>query len=99
MTQHQLITQAIELSQQILEAIDNSDLELVATHEKNRQLLIKDYFNKQGNIDEKLTRSLKQLNDEIVSKLAQIQSQVRSEHIKLSHGSKASKAYLNNTGT
>lgn len=97
MTALNSVDQAIEVSQKILEAIDNSDLVLVASLEQERQGLITKYFSVSDHKDVNQIRLLKQLNDDILQRLTVMQSQVRSQHSSLTQGSKASKAYLDNT--
>jgi hypothetical protein len=96
MSQQNSLFQAIEVSHKILKAINDSDLEAVTELEADRQVLIKGYFTSNSDLDEKQIRKLKQLNDDILRRLEEIQLQVRSQQISLGKGSKASKAYLDN---
>jgi hypothetical protein len=98
MSQITSLAPAIEISQQILSAIDDSNLEQVTSLEVERKRLIDEYFSLPvAHIDEQQTRQLKQLNDDIVTRLRVLQAQVRTEHANLSKGSRMSKAYLNNS--
>jgi hypothetical protein len=97
MPQQNSLDQAIEVSYQILQAIDNSDLDSVTAFEAKRQSLINDYFSSHNDIDEPQTRLLKKLNDDILKRLNDMQSQIRSQHSSLAQSTKASKAYLDNT--
>ncbi len=97
MTTLNSVDQAIEVSQKILEAIDNSDLVLIASLEQERQGFISKYFSGSDHKDEKQIRLLKELNDDILQRLTVMQSQIRSQHSSLAQATKASKAYLDNT--
>ncbi len=97
MTPLNSLDQAIEVSQKILEAIDNSDLVLIASLEQERQGFISKYFSGSDHKDEKQIRLLKELNDDILQRLTVMQSQIRSQHSSLAQATKASKAYLDNT--
>ncbi len=96
MTTLNSVDQAIEVSQKILEAIDNSDLVLIASLEQERQGFISKYFSGSDHKDEKQIRLLKELNDDILQRLTVMQSQIRSQHSSLAQATKASKAYLDN---
>ncbi len=91
------IYKALTLSDDILVALVDNDLEKVAELDRERLEHIEKYYQKGGEIDEALTRELKQKNDEIVSKLNQLQNQTRSEQSSLNRSQKATKAYLQNT--
>jgi len=97
MSQLNLLDEAIEISRKILLAIDNSELESIAHLEAERHSLISDYYSNSSKIDEQLTRQLKDLNDNILQRLNELQSKIRAQHSSLGKGSKASKAYLDNT--
>ncbi len=88
---------ALDLSDRILTAIELQDLELVTTLDEQRRSIIEVYYKKTAPIDADLTRKLKQKNDEIVSKLVDMQQKTRSQQIKLNQSQKVSKAYLSNT--
>ncbi len=88
---------ALDLSDRILTAIELQDLELVTTLDEQRRSIIEVYYKKTEPIDADLTRKLKQKNDEIVSKLVDMQQKTRSQQIKLNQSQKVSKAYLSNT--
>jgi uncharacterized protein YecA (UPF0149 family) len=96
MTALNSVDQAIEVSQKILEAIDHSDLVLVASLEQERQSFITKYFSVPDHKDENQIRLLKELNDDILNRLTEMQSQIRSQHSSLAQATKASKAYLDN---
>ncbi len=90
------IQQAIQLSNEILTAVNNSQFEEVSRLDKIRKTLIDKYFNNVELVNEELTVLLKQKNDQIVSHLTEMQQQTRSQQIKLNQSQKVSKAYLSN---
>lgn len=92
------LEQAIKLSDRILSEIEKESWEIITLLDEERLTLIEQYFNQNSSksIDAKLTRLLKQKNDQIVSQLSQIQQQIRSKQIQLNQSKKVSKAYLEN---
>ena len=96
MRQHNQLQQAVSLSEQILAAIDEQDLDKVARLDIDRKRLIDRYYQNTDTIDIDLTQLLKQKNDEIVSRLVDLQHQTRSQQLKLNQSQKVSKAYLDN---
>ncbi len=88
------LKQAIEVSESILRAIEQGDLEKVVKLEKTRGRLIDGSFQNSEITDAELTLKLKKINDLIVDRLGQLQQKVRTTQMDLLHGSKASKAYL-----
>ena len=90
------LQQAIELSQQILQAIEREQWDDIAELDQQRSELIKQHFNTSSTVDKPKTRQLKQLNDEIVSRLIAVQQKNRAQQMSLSRSQKASKAYLDN---
>ncbi|MCP4077354.1 MAG: hypothetical protein GY744_14370 [Gammaproteobacteria bacterium] len=91
------IKQAIQLSNEILTAVNNSQFEEVSRLDQVRKALIDKYFNNVELANEELTILLKQKNDHIVVRLLEMQQQTRSQQIKLKQSQKVSKAYLSNT--
>jgi hypothetical protein len=87
---------AIKLSQQILQAIDEEQWDDITLLDQQRSPLIEQYFKSDSIIDKQQTQQLKQLNDEIVSRLIHIQQKNRNQQMSLTQAQKASKAYLDN---
>ncbi len=92
-----ILKQALDLSDQILIAIDSQDLERVASLDEQRRSIIDSYFKENVTIDANLTHKLKQKNDQIISQLTQMQQKTRSQQLNLNKSQQASKAYLANT--
>jgi len=90
------LQQAIDLSDQILLAIELQEMEKIAKIDKKRREVIDVYFKNTGSIDAELTRLLKQKNDKIVSQLVDMRQKTRSQQVKMNQGQKVSKAYLDN---
>jgi len=90
------LRQALDLSDEILLAIEKNSLDTVTKLDDERLSLINQYYSNTDNINEKLTRELKLKNDQIVSHLTEMQQQTRSQQIKLNQSQKVSKAYLSN---
>lgn len=93
------LQQALNLSDQILTAIEQQKLDDISVLDDERRSLIDQYYQKDSSqdIDDKLTLELKQLNDLIVSRLVEMQQNIRSQQINLNQGQKVSRAYLDNT--
>ena len=87
---------AIDVSQKILRAIQHADLEKVALLEQEWTSLIEGYFSSGDDLDLQQTQQLKQLNDEILIQLTDMQSTLKEQRAKLIKGSRASNAYLDN---
>jgi hypothetical protein len=92
----QQLNHALDLSDKILSSIAEESLETVSKLDVERRSLINKYYKNNDAIDEKLTRELKLKNDEIVSKLIEMQQKTRSQQIKLNQSQKVSRAYLDN---
>lgn len=90
------LNRALALSDQILSAIESQKLDDVTSLDAERRKLIEQYYQQAAPIDEKLTRVLKQKNDEIVAKLAGMQHDTRSQQINLNKSKKVAKAYQSN---
>jgi phosphoglycerate-specific signal transduction histidine kinase len=97
MSTQQLIKQAISVSEQILQAIGEQDLQHVQQLEAQRQPLIKDAFPIQDEDSFHQLARLKILNDEIVTRLSALQQEVRAQQKSVNQGSKAARAYLANS--
>ena len=97
MKQNTQLRQALDLSDEILMAIENNSLDTVTRLDDERRSLMNQYYSNTDNINEELTRELKFKNDQIVSQLTEMQQQTRSQQIKLNQSQKVSKAYLSNT--
>ncbi len=91
-----LLTQAITLSRQILHAIDQEEWDDIATLDQQRAPLIEQYFTSTVDIDKQQAQQLKQLNDQIVSALIEVQHKNRHQQLAMTQAQKASKAYLDN---
>ena len=87
---------AIDVSQKILQAIEHSDLEKVTALEQDWKSLIEAYFSSGNDLDLQQTQQLKQLNDDILKHLIDMQSTLKEQRSKLIQGSRASNAYLDN---
>ena len=90
------LQQAFDLSDQILTAIGQQNLDDISSLEEKRKVVIEQCYLNSNAIDDRLTRLLKQKNDQIVSQLVEMQQQIRSQQINLKLSSKVSNAYLNN---
>lgn len=90
------LDQAITVSEKILHAVQQTELETVTALEVERQTLIQQYFSTTQDVDVEKTEQLKQLNDDILHQLNQVRSKLREQQSSLIKGSKASKAYLSN---
>lgn len=91
-----LINKAIELSEAILQAIANLDLDKVASLDEKRVQAIREYFRDGATVDEKLAYKLKELNEDIVRQLSQMQQQTRTQQVKIRQASRVTNAYKNN---
>ncbi len=92
------LTSAIQLSQDILSAIDLEDWSEVSRLDDSRKKLIHGYFEQAESVDYELTQTLKALNDTIVSKLLGLQLQTRSAQIDIKQARHASNVYLDIAG-
>ena len=90
------ILHAVKLSEAIITAIDESDLAKVALLDEERSRLINQYYRDTDFIDAKLTLQLKQLNDNIVSRLTAMQQAIRAQQVQLNNTTKVSQAYQGN---
>ena len=90
------LQQSIELSNNILRAIDQEDWDAIYVLDEERSDLIEQYFSNATDIDKPLTLQLKQLNDEIISRLNDLQQKNRQHQLSLTQSQKASRAYLDN---
>jgi len=97
MNQPETLLRVVELSDQILSAIDKEDWDSVASVDDERRRLLDEYYKNSTDIDKQLTRILKQKNDEIISRLVDIRQHTRTQKITLTQAQNASKAYLENT--
>ncbi len=88
------LEQAIQLRQQIIDAIDLSDLDLMTTQQQKWQSLIDSFFQEYEDKDEKQISLLKDLNDDILQHLTSMQSQLSAQQSNLRKSRKASNAYL-----
>ena len=96
MKQDNSLKQAFDLSDQILMAIGQVDLEEITRLDDKRKVVIDQYYQNTNPVDAELTILLKQKNDQIVSRLVEMQQQTRSQQINLKQSQKVSKAYLDN---
>ncbi|MCK4707125.1 MAG: hypothetical protein KAU21_00780, partial [Gammaproteobacteria bacterium] len=72
------LQQAFDLSDQILTAIGQQNLDDISSLEEKRKVVIEQCYLNSNAIDDRLTRLLKQKNDQIVSQLVEMQQQIRS---------------------
>lgn len=91
------LQQALDLSDKVLVSIELQQLDDISKLEKQRGIIIDQYYKNNDSIDEDLTLLLKQKNDLIVSQLIELKQKTRSQQIKMNNSQKASKAYLDNT--
>ena len=87
------LLQAIQLSHEIEEAVQEYDWDKVSNLDEIRQRAIISYYGEEKNIDGELTEQLKQINDNILNRMMVIQNETRSQQLQHKHGQKASKAY------
>lgn len=97
MSDSKLIDKALQLSQQILEAAQEDDWQLLAQLEIDRSNSMQKYFTNNNNIDALKTRELKTLNDAIIVQIQAARQKTRDMQLQLNQGGKASRAYLVNT--
>ena len=90
------LLKAIQLSEEIEEAVQEYDWEKVSHLDEIRQQVINSYYREEDIIDSGLTEQLKQINDSIRDRLVQIQKQTRNQQVDFKNAQKASKAYENN---
>ena len=95
MEAHNPLKRALSLSQSILKAIEDRDLNAVADLDSQRQIFIQDYYQSQRDIDAELTLALKEINDDIVARLVVMQQQTRAQQVELGRANKASHAFAN----
>ncbi len=96
MGQANQLQQALDLTKQILRAIEAVDLDTVAELDRKRQLLIEEYYRNGQQADAGLTRQLKQSNDDAVTRLQSLKKQTRTRQLELKQSSRASRAYRAN---
>ena len=97
MNQPSALQQALQLSDEIITAIQEEDWDRVDVLDVQRSSLMDSYYTATSPVDVELTRELKQKNDEIVSCLQHLQQKIRSEQLTLKQSRKATKAYQSNT--
>ncbi|MBC8212799.1 MAG: flagellar protein FliT [Gammaproteobacteria bacterium] len=97
MNQLSALQQALQLSDEIITAIQEEDWDRVDVLDVQRSSLMDSYYTATSPVDVELTRELKQKNDEIVSCLQHLQQKIRSEQLTLKQSRKATKAYQSNT--
>ena len=95
--QQKILQQAIDLSDQILFAIEHQDIEKISQLDKKRKVVIERYYQTTKPIDAELTLLLKQKNDQIVFQLVELQQQTQTQQIGLNKSKKFIKAYQGNT--
>lgn len=93
MSTDQPIVDAIQLSHQILKAVEAGETDTIESLEISRLGLIKTYFNAGHAINAEKAIELKQLNDQIVEKLTELKKQTQIKLNKFKQAGKASKAY------
>ena len=90
------LLQAIKLSDQILLAIDDEQWDAVTDLDQRRVGLIHRCFEGKDSPDKGLALKLKQLNDDIVSRLQKVQQHIRGQQVGMKNVQNASKAYQAN---
>ncbi len=90
------LDRAIELSEQIVCALQDEDWVGITALDDERIFLIKDYFSRSHHKDKDKAIRLKTLNDQIVSQLIALQQQNRGRQQGLNQARKVSRAYLEN---
>lgn len=96
MGQANQLQQALDLTKQILRAIEEVDLDTVAELDRKRQLLIEEYYQDGHQVDPGLTRQLKQSNDQAITQLSSLQQQTRNRQLQVKQSTRASQAYRAN---
>ena len=84
---------AIELSEQILAAIESDAWDNIDALDVERRHVITSYFSAGQPIDADATRLLHRLNEQIVEQLNTLKQQTRQAQLTLNKGTKATKAY------
>lgn len=88
------LKQAIALTDEILQLIEDGALDHLGEIEQRRQSLIKQAFaDPMGEIDEIKARHLKNLNDQVVTKLTLFKKSVQLQQQKIRLASRAKQAY------
>lgn len=88
------IHKAIDISLLIQEAIRQSHWQEVKKLDSERLQLIDEYYRTTETIDAEQTLKLKNINDQIVQQLTQLQQQTQVSQLELKHANKATRAYL-----
>lgn len=88
------IEQAIEISKSIQQAIKSYDWTEVERLDEHRLKVIEEYYKTVESIDARQTLKLKEINDQIVSQLAEMQQKTRHSQLGLNKGRIASQTYL-----
>ncbi len=96
MTRKNLLTRAIEITDEILELLDDGDFESIWQLEETRQPLIKQAFTAPiEEIDLIRARHLQDLNDQVVNRLSLLKAAILDQQKRLKKGSEAVRAYAN----
>ncbi len=89
-----ILEQALELTEAILEATRTEDWKQVECLESRRQPLIRQAFDQPDTLSTKQALRLKRLNDLIVEELAARRQQARDAQLTLRQGRQAVRTYL-----
>lgn len=88
------LTQAISLTDEILNVLEESDFDAVADLDARRQpLIVKAFSDSIDEIDVIKSRHLQSLNEQVVEKLSVFKQSVLQQQKQLRAGSKATRAY------
>lgn len=88
------LTQAISLTDEILNVLEESDFAAVSDLDARRQpLIIKAFTDSIEQIDEIKARHLQSLNDQVVEKLSTLRVSVLQQQKQMRTASKATRAY------
>ena len=90
------LLKAIELSEEIEQAVQEYDWDKVSNLDQIRQQVIISYYGEEKIIDPDLTEQLKKVNDSILHSLQHIRQETRSQQLGHKKGQRASKAYQSN---
>jgi hypothetical protein len=92
-----LLREAIALTSEILELVEQEDLQSVSKIEEERQRLIKQVFGPTlYQIDDIKLRHLKNLNDQVVVKLGDLKQKLTNQRQQSQMAGRAARAYQTN---
>ncbi len=99
MNKQAALVEAISITNEILEVLDEQDFHRISELEAKRQPLIFKVFEQSiDQIDRIKAHHLQDLNQRVVDKLLEFKQSVLSQQRQIRHASKATNAYSSNSG-